>query len=90
MKVKALRFLHYILIINFLLEIIYGFYMVFFVIGGARWPLFARAVDTPVEVILKRRLYAVETWIAICGLSVYLAITEIFPKLSADREEENS
>jgi hypothetical protein len=34
--------------------------MVFFVIGGSRWPLFAKAVNTSVEVILKRRLYAVE------------------------------
>jgi hypothetical protein len=34
--------------------------MVFFVIGGSRWPLFAKAVNTSVEVILKCRLYAVE------------------------------
>jgi hypothetical protein len=31
-------------------------------------------------VILKRRLYAIETWIALGALSIYLAITEILPK----------
>jgi len=84
MKGKAWRVLHWILILNFLLQIFYGVYMVFFVVGGSKWPLFARAVDTPVQVILKRRLYAVETWIAISGLSVYLAITEILPKKATD------
>jgi hypothetical protein len=86
-KGKAWRVLHWILIVNFLLQIVYGVYMVFFVVGGSKWPLFARAVDTPVQVILKRRLYGVETWIAIAGLSIYLAITEIFPKKAMDREE---
>jgi len=54
--------------------------MVFFVIGGSRWPLMARAVDTPTEVILKRRLYTIEAWIAIAGLAIYLALTEILPR----------
>jgi len=69
------KVLHWLIILVFLTEIIYGFYMVFFVVGGSRWPLMARAIDTPVEVILKRRLYAIETWIAISGLTIYLAIT---------------
>ena len=54
--------------------------MVFFVIGGGRAPHFGKAVDTPVEVILKRRLYSLETWVATAGLAVYLAITEIYPR----------
>ena len=77
---KWLRVIHWIIILNFLAEIIYGSYMTFFVVGGAHWPLFARAVDSPVEVILKRRLYAVETWLATVGLSLYLAITLFLPR----------
>jgi hypothetical protein len=79
-KRRHWRILHAILIIGLLTEGIYGFYMVFFVIGGSRWPLFAKAIETPVEVILKRRLYAIEAWVAIGALAIYLAITEILPK----------
>jgi hypothetical protein len=65
--------------------------MVFFVVGGSRFPLWMRAVDTPIEVILKRRLYAIEVWIAIGGLVVYLAITEYLPqKLHALKDNENN
>ena len=78
---KWLRVLHWVIIINFLLEIGYGLYMVFFVVGGSRWPLLARAVETPIEVILKRRLYAIEAWIAIVGLAIYLALTVFIPRI---------
>lgn len=89
MKSKHWKVIHWLVILNFVLEISYGFYMVFFTIGGGKWPLFARAVKIPIEVILKRRLYSVETWIAIAGLAVYLAITEILPKrITIQREEE--
>jgi hypothetical protein len=74
------RIIHVLIIMNFLVEVLYGVYMVFFVIGGRRWPLFAQAAQTPVEVILKRRLYAIETWIAMTGLGVYVAVTEILPR----------
>ncbi|MDF1520834.1 MAG: hypothetical protein RQ728_10090 [Brevefilum sp.] len=76
-----MKFLHWFIIFIFILEIGYGLYMVFFVVGGSRWPLMARAVETPIEIILKRRLYAIETWIAIAGLAVYLALTEFLPIL---------
>ena len=76
---KWRRFLHWFIIINFLAEIFYGIYMVFFVVGGSRWPLMAKAVDIPMNVILRRRLYAIEAWVAITGLSIYLGITEIIP-----------
>lgn len=76
---KWMKFLHWFIIFIFILEIGYGFYMVFFVVGGSRWPLMAKAIETPIEVILKRRLYAIETWIAIAGLAVYLALTVFLP-----------
>jgi len=78
---KWMRVLHWVIIINFIIEIGYGMYMVFFAVGGSRWPLMARAVETPIEVILKRRLYGIETWIAIAGLAVYLALTVFVPRI---------
>jgi hypothetical protein len=74
------RTIHRIIILNFSLEIFYGFYMVFFAAGGVDYPLFRRATETPIEIILRRRLYGIETWIAITGLSLYLAVTEIYPR----------
>ena len=56
-------------------------YMVFYAVGGSRWPLMARAIETSIEVILKRRLYAIEAWVAIAGLAVYLALTEFLPRI---------
>jgi hypothetical protein len=76
---KWRRILHRFIIINFLAEIFYGFYMVFFVVGGSKWPLMRRAVDTPMNIILRRRLYALESWVAMAGISIYLGITEILP-----------
>ena len=86
------RVLHILIILVFLIQIAYGLYMVFFVIGGSRWPLFAKAVNTPVEVILKRRLYSLETWVAAGALTIYLAITEILPAqiITGDSEEEST
>jgi uncharacterized membrane protein len=76
---KWRKVLHWFIIFNFILEIGYGLYMVFFVVGGGRFPLMAKATETPIEIILKRRLYAIEAWIAIAGLAIYLALTEFLP-----------
>jgi len=35
--------------------------MIFFAVGGSRWLLMGRAIKTPIEDIMKRRLYAIET-----------------------------
>lgn len=81
---KLKRLLHYFILTNFIVEIFYGFYMVFYAVGGGKWPLMAKAEETPIEVILKRRLYSIETWIAIAGLTGYLGVTEFLPqKLNA-------
>lgn len=81
---KWWRVLHWFIIINFLVGIFYGFFMVFFAVGGGRYPLWMRAVETPVEIILKRRLYAIEAWVATSGLAVYLALTELVPRKLKD------
>lgn len=96
MKINWWRMLHVFIIVLFLGEILYGYFMVFYFVGGERYPLFRRAIGTPIEVILKRRLYAVEVWVALSGLSIYLAVTELLPrKLSqflgqADEEDEDN
>lgn len=69
--------LHCVIIINFIAEIFYGFYQVFFVLlppGGKKGPLMGKAKDISFELMTKRRLFATETWIAISGLAVYLAV----------------
>lgn len=85
-----LPILHYGIIINFALEIGYAGYMVFVVIapeGGG--PLMDRALTFPFEQMVTRRLYALECWVAIAGLSIYLAITEIAPRQKALRTPQS-
>jgi hypothetical protein len=89
MKRKWWRVLHWLVLLNFIIEIFYGIYMVFGVIGGGR-PLFMRASDLPMDLMVKRRLYAIETWLAIVGFSIYLAITEIFPRKALSVRQQES
>ena len=76
--------IHWIIIINFAVQIAYAGYMVFFVVAPPQGtgPLFAAADVFPFEKMVTRRLYAAECWIAISGLAIYLAITEIGPRLN--------
>jgi hypothetical protein len=75
--------IHWFIIANFLVQIVYAGYMVFFIVAPLEGsgPLFAMADSFPFEKMVTRRLYAAECWIAISGLSIYLAITEIGPRL---------
>lgn len=83
----ALYLLHWAIIANFLLEIGYASYLVFVVLApeGGGGALGARAREVPFELMVTRRLYATECWIAIAGLAIYLALTEIGPRLRAIR-----
>jgi hypothetical protein len=75
------RLVHWVIIINFLVQIAYGTWMVFFVVtGGGIGPLFGDATGLPFEEMMVRRQYALETWVAIGGLSIYLAVTEVLPR----------
>ena len=76
------RFIHWLIIINFVIQIAYASYMVFFVVAPPEGsgPLFASADTFPFEKMVTRRLYALECWVAIGGLAIYLAITEIAPR----------
>ena len=83
------RLLHWFIIFNLLIQIAYASYMIFFVVTPAEGsgPLLGAADTFPVEKMVTRRLYAIECWIAIAGLSIYLAITEIRPRFERAMEE---
>ena len=78
----ALRILHVILLANFASNIFYCAYQVFVVLApnGHIGPLWGAAQDLPTELVVKRRLYAIEFWVTIGGGSVYLALTEWLPR----------
>jgi TRAP-type C4-dicarboxylate transport system permease small subunit len=84
-----LLLVHWAIIINFLVEIFYASYMIFDVFGvPGGGTLGADAVNFPHEKMVTRRLYAIECWLAVGGLAVYLAITEIGPRLARLRVVE--
>ena len=77
------KVVHGFIIANFVIEIIYAQHMVFSVLRppGAGWgPLGARALTMDPQQLIIRRMYASEAWVAIAGLCVYLAITEMYPR----------
>ena len=81
--------IHWLIIANFIAQIIYTGTMVFFVVTpeGTTGPLFGQASAMPFELMVTRRLYASESWIAIAGLSIYLAVTEIVPRTQQVRDQ---
>lgn len=92
MKKYGLLAVHWIIIINFLIEIVYASYVIFVILkpetGGG--PLMDAAKTIDLDLMTRRRLYAIECWLAIVGLAIYLALTEIGPRLKAMRREDHS
>jgi hypothetical protein len=84
---KLLYAFHWLIIINFAVEIVYASYIVFVVLRpeGMNGPLFEAAATLPYELVAKRRMYAQEVWLATAGLAIYLALTEIGPRLKRHR-----
>jgi hypothetical protein len=74
-----LRFLHWVILINFIAGFVYAGYMAFSV-TGIHTPLFGRIKDIPFELGLYRRLYAIEGWLIFIGFALYLGLTEILPR----------
>ncbi|HZJ75891.1 MAG TPA: hypothetical protein VFD25_04805 [Clostridia bacterium] len=75
-KSSVWKALNIFIITNFLAEIFYGTYQIFFVLlppDGKKGPLMSKAKSVSPELMTKRRLFAIETWVAFSGLSVYLA-----------------
>lgn len=77
---------HWLIISFFLMQVGYATFQVFWVLaveGGG--PLFFRASEVAPEILYGRRLYAIEGWLAGGALIVYLAVTEIGPRLAEER-----
>jgi len=75
--------IHIGIIISLIIQVTYSGYQVFVTLqpAGVEGPMGAAAVSLPFEAMVVRRLYALEGWVAFIGLAVYLAITEIYPRL---------
>ena len=86
---KGWRALHRAFIAIFVAQMVYGYYMVFFV-GGNPLPLFGQATEMGAEDLVLRRLYSIETWLAIGGLALYLALTEVLPRRLATLLDEEA
>ena len=71
--------IHYLIILLFISELCYLFYVIFIVLrpemGGITLSDNAAIID--MELLTKRRLYAIEFWVAFSGFAIYLAITEL-------------
>ena len=80
---RVWRVIHWIIILHFLVEIVYCGHLIFSVLQpeGHSGPLMGQATQIPFELMVTRRLYAIECWIATAGLAVYLAITELAPRI---------
>lgn len=73
---------HWFIIVNLVVQCAYGSFQVFYVLQpeGTAGPMFGRAMEIPFELMMARRTYALESWVAFVGLAVYLALTEIVPR----------
>ncbi|MBM66571.1 MAG: hypothetical protein CMH55_10090 [Myxococcales bacterium] len=82
--------LHGLIIANLAIQGLYGAYMVFVVFSpGSPGPLGLAALEIDQTLMVNRRLYAQETWIALGSLSVYLGLTEILPRRLGWRSESD-
>lgn len=74
---KFFKILHWVILTNFVAELVYCGYMVFYVLqfkSGGIGPLGPQVLEMPTDFFLKRRLYAIEFWVTLLGLTTYLAI----------------
>lgn len=85
-----LLIVHWAIIINLAVEFLYASYVIFVVLKpdvASSGPLMLKAKSIPFDLMARRRWYAIEAWIAFGSLSIYLALTEIGPRLRKHREE---
>lgn len=77
-----IRLLHIGIIALLLIQVVYCLGQLVFVLQppGTAGPLFAAAASLDHELLVARRLYAIEMWIALVGLFIYLGITEVAPR----------
>lgn len=79
----GLRILHAVIIVSFAVNMFYAAYMVFVGMApdGHVGPLWSAATSMDPQLLMIRRLYAIEFWISTAGLALYLAVTEYLPRL---------
>ena len=80
--------MHVGLIVFMVCQILYCWHQIFMVVTpeGVEGPLGGRAMEIPFELMVVRRLYAIEAWISTVGLAVYLGVTEVGPRLKSWRQ----
>lgn len=79
------RLLHWAILITLLAQAAYCFAQVLIVLqpeGGSIGPLYGASTSISHELLVARRLYAIEGWIAFSALAIYLGITEVVPRRS--------
>ncbi|HHO49983.1 MAG TPA: hypothetical protein ENK18_03715 [Deltaproteobacteria bacterium] len=76
------RVLHGIIIGTLALESLYAGFQVFIVLQpeGMVGPLLFGATEVPLELLIVRRMYAIEAWLAFAALAIYLGLTEVLPR----------
>ena len=58
--------------------------LVFLQPEGVTGPLFGAAARVDHDLLMARRAYAIEGWIALVGLFLYVGLTEILPRRQRD------
>lgn len=68
---------HWLIIFLFITQVFYAFYMVFFVVKpiDVAGPLWGNAKGMDFEMMVTRRLYAIEFWVSFGAMCIYLALT---------------
>jgi hypothetical protein len=81
----GLLVIHYAIIANLAVQCCYGTFQIFWVLQppGTFGPMFGHATEIPFELMVARRMYAIESWIAFLGLSLYFGVTEVLPRRRA-------
>lgn len=82
-----LQVIHWFIVVNLIVNAIYAGAQVFtvLIVPGVDGPLRGAAATIPHELLVGRRLYALEAWVSFVGLALYLAVTEMLPRLVRDR-----
>jgi len=81
------KLVHYAILATLAAQGLYCLGQLIFVLAppGVAGPLFGAAATIDHELLVARRLYAIEGWIALVGLAIYVGVTEIGPRASAGR-----
>lgn len=82
------RLLHWAIIAHLALGSGYAGWQLFSIVppGHGGGPLWDAASTMPHDLMMTRRMYALESWLAMCGLAMYLGLTEILPRRLNRRE----